>query len=664
MNLSFKRKDSTIAKTNPQSPVQSKKLSFKKWLKPIALILVIAVAGGAFYTYKFGSKSDKGGNGQITALAERGSVSSVIEGSGTIEALQQYEISSLAKGEVKADYFEEGDTVEKDAILYRMDDEAGYDAIDNAESNLSKAERTYNNAVDDINNLIVKSDTQGVVSTVYVQKGDSIGSNAKIADVIDNTTMILEIQFLESYAASMTAGVSSAELTLSKNGTVLYGTVTKISSGSVLSSVGARVTNVEISVANPGAIKEGDFATARVGNYACSSEGTFKNSGKGTIYSKVSGKVERVNIMAGDTVSYNQNVAILSNDNLSDISETRDNLNDARKKLNDANEALDDYVVKAPIAGKIIQKNIKAGEKLDNNASSVMAIIADLSSLVFDMSVDELDISKLEVGMEVDITADAIENVTFKGTVTNISIVGTSNNGVTSYPVKITLNPKDGQTGRAYESYDKLIPGMNVSASVIIEEVEDVIVVPVSAVRRGNIVIVSEDSTAQSAEMAFSMTKNKPQMPEGGMQPRSDGAFPEGMRGGMPEGFTSDGSMPVPPDFNKNEENSKSDSNNSKQNERMKAMIESLDIPDGYKAVVVETGLSDENYIEIKQGLNEGDKVLLPDTTSSNSQNTMMPGMGQMGGMPGGMPAGGMGGGMPSGMPAGGANRSGMGGMR
>ena len=267
-----------------------------------------------------------------------------------------------------------------------MDDEAGYEAVDNALSSVNKARRSYNNATEDIANLVVKSKTGGTVTNVYVEKGDTVSANAKIADVIDNGNMILEIQFLEQYAREMISGVSSASVTLTKNGTVLNGTVTQVSTGSVISSVGAKVTNVEITVPNPGAIKEGDYATAEVGGYACSSEGTFKNAGKSTIYAKVSGTVEKVHIMVGDTVSYNQNVAILSNDNITDIDETRENYTDAQKKYNDALEGLDDYVVKAPITGTIIQKNIKAGEKLEsNNSGSVMAIIADLSSLVFEI---------------------------------------------------------------------------------------------------------------------------------------------------------------------------------------------------------------------------------------------------------------------------------------
>ena len=130
--------------------------------------------------------------------------------------------------------------------------------------------------------------------------------------------------------------------------------------------------------------------------------------------------------------------------------------------------------ITAPISGTVVMKNIKAGEKLESmSGGSVMAIIADLSSLVFEMSVDELDISKLSVGMDVEVKADAIENVTFGAKVTSISIVGSSNNGVTSYPVKITLNPKEQQMGAAMMNYDKLIPGLNVSASVVIERAEN-----------------------------------------------------------------------------------------------------------------------------------------------------------------------------------------------
>lgn len=691
MNLLLKKNKTVSGDATEPVPAKSKKKLSKKHVRIIAIILVIAIMTGGFFAYKTIFKGQGTKRTMLTASAQIGSVASVIEGSGTLQALQQYEITSLIKGEVVEDFFEEGDTVKKDDILYRMDNEAGVEAIDNARSSLKKAERNYNNATESINDLVVKSKGKGVVTQMYIEVGDNVNANTKVADVIDNTSMILEIQFLSDYASSMRAGQSKAEVILSKNGTLLDGTVTKVSTGHVISSVGARVTNVEITVPNPGAIMAGDYATASVNGLACSSEGSFKNAGKSTIYTEVSGKVENLYIMTGDNVSYGQRVAVLSNDNLTDIQETADNYQESVDRYNDAVEALEDYVVKAPIDGKIIQKNIKAGEKMDNNSSSVMAIIADLSALVFEMSVDELDISKLKVGMDVEITADAIENVTFSGTVTNISIVGSSNNGVTTYPVKITLNPKDKQVGMAYTSYDKLIPGLNVSASVVIEKAENVIVVPVSAVRRGNIVIIKNDSASEGISMEEAMR------PSAGLASfGSDGAMKAqsgfGSDGTMkaPTGFGSDFKMPsdgfkmsgmpgeakMPSDKAgtkpQNKEESKTPTGDAKQNQsatqassasedRLKNIMKSLDIPDGYKAVFVETGLSDESFIEIKRGLAEGDIVLLPDTTASQSGNVMqgqMPGgMGAMGGgMPGGMaPMGGMSGGMG----AMGGNRSG-----
>ena len=640
-------------KDSSDSATGRKKLS-KKRMRIVAAVLVAIIAALGFFAYRAFWSGDKSKGGEITAIASIGTVSSVIEGSGTISALQQYEITSLKKGEVVADYFEEGDIVNEGDVLYLMDDTDGYDAIDNASSSVKRAQRNYTKATEDLANLVVKSKSNGVITDMYISEGDSVGANTKICDVIDNTTMILEIQFLSDYAAAFSAGSSQATVTLTKDGTVLYGTVTKVSTGSLINSLGASVTNVEIAVANPGAIKDGDYATAMVAGLACSSEGTFRYNGKSSVYSEVSGKVESLKVMKGDIISRGQTVALLSNDDISDISESRDNLADAQKQYSDAVEGLDDYVVKAPITGTIIQKNIKAGEKLEaSNTSGAMAIIADLSALVFEMSVDELDISKLEEGMSVEVTADAIEGVTFGATVTNISIVGSSNNGVTSYPVKITIDSRDKQKGFAQHSYDKLIPGMNVSASVVIQKVEDVIVVPVSAVRRGNIVIVSDDSASEGVSME-SMSPfggQRPDFAAGSAAQRhpmsaDSSAVPAGAKAFAPP-------MDSKPSGDADE----------KMKARMQNMIDSLDIPDGYKAIFVETGLSDESYIEIKRGLAEGDKVLLPDTTQAGSANFMMGGMSRMGGgmpaMGGGMPR--MGGGMPSGM--GGQSRSSMGGQ-
>ncbi len=92
-------------------------------------------------------------------------------------------------------------------------------------------------------------------------------------------------------------------------------------------------------------------------------------------------------------------------------------------------------------------------------------------------------------------------------------------------------------------------------------------------------------------------------------------------------------------------------------------MVNGSLLPDGWRAVEVETGLSDTNYIEILSGIEEGDIVYVPevarDSSSEDGEMGMMPG----GDMGGGMPSGGGGGSMPSGGGGGGMPSGGGGGM-
>lgn len=63
------------------------------------------------------------------------------------------------------------------------------------------------------------------------------------------------------------------------------------------------------------------------------------------------------------------------------------------------------------------------------SAGGNLAVLYDMSTLTFEMKVNELDINNIQVGQEVEITADALEGMTFKGYVDKININGTTANG-------------------------------------------------------------------------------------------------------------------------------------------------------------------------------------------------------------------------------------------
>ena len=140
---------------------------------------------------------------------------------------------------------------------------------------------------------------------------------------------------------------------------------------------------------------------------------------------------------------------------------------------------MDDYNITAPIAGTVIEKNFKAGDKVDGAASGTLAVIYDLSYLKMEMNVNELDIGKVAVGQTVEITSNALGGQSFTGVVDKVSINGTTTNGFTTYPVTIVV-----------KDYGDLKPGMNVSAEILCQTVTGALSVPVDAVERGNTVTV------------------------------------------------------------------------------------------------------------------------------------------------------------------------------
>lgn len=89
------------------------------------------------------------------------------------------------------------------------------------------------------------------------------------------------------------------------------------------------------------------------------------------------------------------------------------------------------------------------------------------------ISVDELDILDVEVGQKVQVTLDALPDETFTGTVDSISEEGTSQSGVTTYPVTIVLD----------DTETRLLPGMNGTGTIVTATSENILTIPLAALQ-------------------------------------------------------------------------------------------------------------------------------------------------------------------------------------
>ena len=272
----------------------------------------------------------------------------------------------------------------------------------------------------------------------------------------------------------------------------VQGSVVSVSNSTSITSNGMKGSSVRVKVNNPGVLSDAYTASAVIGSYCSYGSAAVTMPDSVTVYASGSGSVTGFDKLAGSTVQKGEVLCTIESEaNRQQLQNARLTVESSRLSASTAAGAVDDYKITSPISGTVIEKNFKAGDKVDGSASGTLAVIYDLSCLKMKMNVNELDIGKVQVGQTVEITAAALPGQTFTGQVEKVSVNGTTTNGFTTYPVTITVS-----------EYGGLKPGMNVSATILCETAENVLCVPVGAVDRGSTVLVpgegamTEDGTA------------------------------------------------------------------------------------------------------------------------------------------------------------------------
>lgn len=409
-----------------------------------------------------------------------------LTGTGTITPNDQYSITPMVQGEITSAPFEAGDVVEKGQILYQFSTENAEDAVKSAELGVRQAKQGYEDAVDaeaqSKDNLSLTSDQEGYVKKLYVSAGDKITAGSKIADIYDNTIMTLEVPFNASEVKRSWIG-NRANVYVGDNDERLKGTVTFISPMTETLSGNMVVTLVTVEVMNPGAVSAGMSGTASIGGVDCNSEGTFAVKSEGTLLADGSGTIAKLNLGEGNYIRKGDTYLVLKDVTVGDsVASSKLSLESAENQLESAEKSLDDYRITAPISGTVITKNAKEGDNINATYANPLAVIYDLSKVKFQMKVDELDVLKIFVGQEVSVTADALEDIEMTGHITNISLEAITTGGVTEYPVTVEM-----------DEVGALLPGMNVSATIVLEEEKNALCIPVDALTRGDIVYVKNE---------------------------------------------------------------------------------------------------------------------------------------------------------------------------
>ena len=165
---------------------------------------------------------------------------------------------------------------------------------------------------------------------------------------------------------------------------------------------------------------------------------------------------------------------------LDDAKQIRDNVKSgvdplkiaaAKSRVNAAQAMLNLAHVVAPFNAIVTDAKLLPGDQV--SPGLVAFRLDDLSSLLVDVDISEIDINSIQIGQTADISFEAILGNTYKGTVTKVSSVGSVVQGAVNFTVTLKLTDAD----------STVKPGMTAAVTILVKQLDNVLLVPNRAVR-------------------------------------------------------------------------------------------------------------------------------------------------------------------------------------
>ncbi len=179
-----------------------------------------------------------------------------------------------------------------------------------------------------------------------------------------------------------------------------------------------------------------------------------------------------------------------------DILRSQADVAQSENRLAEQSVQLSETRIVAPIAGEVTGKYLEEGELVASATAgfaqgAAIVTIADLTKMQVKVNVNEVDVSRLSVGLPVEVRVDGIQETTFHGRVVSLAPAsltstqvgnnsGSSSGNIVRFEVKIAVTERD----------KRLRPGMTANVDILLSQKSKVLVLPTEALRKGNKVLV------------------------------------------------------------------------------------------------------------------------------------------------------------------------------
>jgi HlyD family secretion protein len=254
-------------------------------------------------------------------------------------------------------------------------------------------------------------------------------------------------------------------------------------------------------------------------------------------------------------------------------------------EVENARIAVDDTEIRAPVTGTVIMKPVEKGQVIssptqDFAGGTLLMLMADLSAVQIRALIDETDIGKVRAGMQAEVTVAAYPNQPFAGEVVKIEPQAVVEQNVTMFAVLLSIGNSDGM----------LMPGMNAEVEVSVAKRQNVLAVPLMALR------TDRDVNTTAGILGMSEADLRRELTGGGSKPaQAPTKDNSGRQRGDRQRRARDGQDDGDTDYRFGGE-----------------FWVVVDEGDGETRIAnVRAGLTDLDKVEIISGLDESDRVLI-----------------------------------------------------
>jgi HlyD family secretion protein len=453
----------------------------KKSVKILAIVALVAAAAVGGYL-RFRTTQVSASEAPTTASVQRGSLSATVAGAGNIRAHQTADLSFGQSGTVKAINVAVGNRVKTGDLLAELDTADLELSLRNAEVGLKNAQDTLAQAENPNTEQDISNARAALASAQAAY--DKVAAGASASELTTAQAAVASAQAAYD-AAVKSAGTSDSSL-VSAAATFEKARIAVQQAQAAYDKISWRGDAAATSQAQDlqSATIDYDSAKAAYDAAAATADSDAKSkvaSAAATLQSAkttladLKGQVTASDLAAAQatlTQAQNNLDELLSGPDAVSLDIARNGVETAQIAVEQATLALRQAQIVAPFDGVITAVDAVVGQA----ASGAAVTIADLDNLEVVVDMSEVDVNQLRTGQQVEITLDALTDVTLQGTVTQIAPAGVLSSGVVNYPVTVSL-AKTAEGART---------GMTANLSIIVDQRDDVLMVPNRAVRTVN----------------------------------------------------------------------------------------------------------------------------------------------------------------------------------